>query len=65
MKPSNSTVASVGIGVPLATIISWSVHTFVGVEVPGEVQAALGAALSAAIGYFFSGGQQSDIISGG
>jgi hypothetical protein len=61
VKPSNSTVASVGIGVPAATIISWSVHTFLGVEVPGEVQAALGAFLSAIVGYFFSGGRADDV----
>lgn len=61
MKPSSSTVASVGIGVPVATIISWAVNTFAGVEVPGEVQAAFGAVVSAAIGYFFSGGRADDI----
>ncbi len=60
MKPSTSTVASVGIGVPVATIISWGVNTFAGVEVPGEVQAAFGAVVSAIIGYFFAGGQAAD-----
>lgn len=59
MKPSSSTVASVGIGIPVATILSWAVNAFAGVEVPGEVQAALGALVSAVVGYFFHGGQAS------
>ena len=61
MRPSTSTVASVGIGVPVATILSWAVNTFAGVEVPGEVQAAFGAVVSAVIGYFFSGGKSEDV----
>lgn len=59
MKPSTSTVASVGIGVPLATITAWIVGQF-GVDMPGEVQAAFGAVVSAAIGYFFVGGKAAD-----
>lgn len=57
MKPSNSTIASLGIGVPLATIASWALNTFAGVQVPGPVEAALGAVLGGVIGYFFAGGQ--------
>jgi hypothetical protein len=60
MKPSTSTVASVGIGVPLATILSWIVSTFAGVEVPGPVEAALGAVIGAVVGYFFMGGKAAD-----
>lgn len=59
MKPSASTVASVGIGVPVATIIAWIIGQF-GIDMPGEVQAAVGAVLSAAVGYFFTGGQAAD-----
>lgn len=59
MKPSNSTLAGLGIGVPLATIIAWILN-LQGVEMPGEVQAALGAVISACIGYFFSGGKAGD-----
>lgn len=59
MKPSTSTVASVGIGVPVATIIAWIIGQF-GVEMPGEVQAAVGAVLSAVVGYFFTGGKAAD-----
>lgn len=59
MKPSTSTVASVGIGVPLATIIAWIIGQF-GIDMTGEVQAALGAVLSAAVGYFFTGGKAVD-----
>jgi hypothetical protein len=60
MKPSTSTVASVGIGVPVATILSWIVSTFAGVEVPGPVEAALGVVIGAIVGYFFLGGKASD-----
>lgn len=57
MKPSASTVASVGIGIPVATILSWAFGTFAGVDVPGPVEAAFGAVISAAVGYFFIGGK--------
>lgn len=59
MKPSSSTFASVGIGVPVATILAWIFVQF-GIDVPGEVQAAIGAIVSAAIGYFFVGGRRAD-----
>lgn len=59
MKPSNSTIASVGIGVPLATILAWIASQF-GIDMPGEVQAAVGAVVSAAIGYLFIGGKAVD-----
>lgn len=59
MKPSNSTVASVGIGVPLATIISW-VMSLNGIEVPGTVEAAFGVVIGALVGYFFIGGKAID-----
>ena len=55
--PSNSTIASVGIGIPLATIISWIV-SLTGAVMPGPVEAALGAVISAAVGYFFLGGKK-------
>lgn len=60
MKPSVSTIASVGIGVPVATVASWVVSQFAGVDVPGPVEAAFGAIISALIGYFFPGGQAAD-----
>jgi hypothetical protein len=60
MKPSVSTVASASLGAPLAVIISWSLTTFAHVQVPGSVEAACGALLSAAIGYFFNGGKAID-----
>jgi hypothetical protein len=56
MRPSNSTFASVGIGVPAATVISWTVSLF-GVVMPGPVEAAIGAIISSVIGYFFLGGK--------
>ena len=60
--PSSSTVASVGLGIPVATILAWVMATFAGVEVPGEVQAAVGALVSAAVGYFFTGGRRDDTV---
>ncbi len=60
MKPSQSTVASVGIGVPAATVLAWAIQQFGGVEVPGPVESAMGAIVGALIGYFFLGGQAAD-----
>lgn len=60
MKPSTSTVASVGIGVPAATILAWALTEFAGVSVPGGVEAAFGAVIGAAVGYFFAGGKAAD-----
>lgn len=60
MKPSNSTIASAALGIPVATVLSWLLNQFAAVEVPGEVQAAIGAIVSAAIGYFFIGGKSVD-----
>lgn len=59
-QPSNSTFASVGIGVPVAIVVAWASREFLKVDMPGEVQAALGAIISASIGYFFSGGRRAD-----
>ena len=55
--PSSSTIASVGIGIPVATIISWVLNQCCQMEMPGEVQAATGALTSAIVGYFFAGGK--------
>lgn len=60
MAPSSSTLASVGIGIPVAVIVVWLLNTYSGVAVPGEVQSAFGAVISAFVGYFFKGGQASD-----
>jgi uncharacterized membrane protein YfbV (UPF0208 family) len=59
MKPSNSTIAGVGIGVPLAIIVAWIMGLY-GIEMPPEVQTALGAILSPIAGYFFVGGKKVD-----
>lgn len=61
MKPSASTIASVGIGVPCATILSWVISQITGNPMPGPVEAALGAVISAVIGYIFPGGQSQDL----
>lgn len=60
MRPSNSTYASVGIGVPVASVISWVVSLF-GVSMPGPVEASTGVIVSAVIGYFFLGGKAEDV----
>ena len=59
--PSRSTFASVGIGVPVATIIAWTLERFTATPMPGEVQAAVGALVSALVGYFFVGGRRRDV----
>jgi len=38
-------------------LLSWLLTSFSGVDVPGEVQAAMGAIASAIVGYFFMGGR--------
>ena len=58
--PSSSTVASVGIGIPVATVVAWFLTVCCAVPVPGEVQAAVGALVSALVGYFFTGGRRAD-----
>jgi hypothetical protein len=63
MKPSPSTYASIGIGVPMATIAAWFLETCCSVAMPGEVQAAIGAVISALVGYFFTGGKDEDVAS--
>jgi len=60
--PSSSTVASVGIGIPVATVAAWLVDQCCNISVPGEVQAAFGALISAGIGYLFLGGKRVDTM---
>lgn len=50
MKPSANTLASVGIGAPLAVVVAWMLK-YNGIEVPTEVEVAFGAIFSAGIGY--------------
>lgn len=59
-KPSNSTFAGLLIGVPIATVLAWTLHQWMNVDVPGEVQSAFGAIVSTVVGYFFSGGRNAD-----
>ena len=56
-KPSTSTVAGALGGGALATILLWVAGTYFGINPPPEVSAAFGVILSAAVGYFFSGGR--------
>lgn len=62
MTPSVSTVASVGLGIPIATILSWLLDVTVHLQMPGPVEAACGVVIGAVVGYFFKGGQASDTI---
>lgn len=57
LTPSVSTVASVGIGIPVATILSWICDVGLHIQMPGPVEAAFGAVISAVIGYLFKGGK--------
>lgn len=64
-KPSASTVASAGIGIPVSIILVWITNLVLranGLEdVPVEVATAGGAVCSFVIGYFFEGGKSDDI----
>lgn len=59
--PSPSTLVGAGIGTPLAVVIVWTVETYTHTTVPGMVAAALGALLSALVGYFPRGGNSSTV----
>lgn len=59
MKPSESTVASIAIGAPVATLIVWFI-TLAGVDVPDHIEPAIGAVISAIVGFFFWGGRSAD-----
>lgn len=43
------------IGVPLAVVVSWLISLY-GLEVPGEVQAAMGALIATASAYLLPNG---------
>lgn len=60
--PSGSTIASATLGPALAVIAFWIFELRTGIKVPGEVQIAGGALISAAVGYVFRGGQHRDVI---
>lgn len=60
MKPSNATYAGLGIGLPVAIVVSWAMKEFAGVTVPGEVQTAFGCIVSSVVAYFFKGGRSVD-----
>jgi hypothetical protein len=59
MKPSTSTVASVGLGIPIATMVKWILSLF-GVEMPEDVTLQAGVLFGAIVGYFFQGGKAAD-----
>ena len=60
--PSPSTLVGAGLGTPLAVVVVWSIETFAHVTVPGMVAAAFGALLSALVGYFPRGGNNSSMV---
>lgn len=61
MNPSNSTIASVTLGAPIAILVCWLVKAITGVEMPVEVGAALGGLISALAGYFPQGGKSAHL----
>ena len=60
--PSPSTLVGAGLGTPLAVIVVWGVESFAHVTVPGMVAAAIGALLSALVGYFPRGGNAGNTV---
>lgn len=64
LKPSVSTVASAGLGIPLGIILVYVVDQVLkaaGLEMlPSEVASALGSVVSILSGYFFVGGRAQD-----
>lgn len=58
--PSSSTFASATLGTALAVVTVWIIEAATGVQVPGEVGAALGTIGGALVGYFFPGGTRAD-----
>lgn len=57
MTPSNSTLASAGLGLPAAIVIAWLAGQFQ-LDMGAEVQTALGVIISTLVGYFFEGGKR-------
>lgn len=62
IKPSSSTVASAGIGVPAGIVVVWMIGEFTGAEMPVEVAAAVGSIVSFLVGYLFHGGRSDDTV---
>lgn len=60
MRPSVATVAAVGIGAPVAGILSWLVDVIFGLTMPDHVEASFGVVIGALVGYFFRGGKAED-----
>lgn len=60
LLPSVSTVVSGAAGVPAVIVIAWLVAEVFKIHMPAEVQMALGAVISTAIGYFAKGGRAID-----
>jgi hypothetical protein len=56
MNPSNSTIASAGIGIPVSVIGAWILKEFYNIEMPGEVTAAIAGLITVISGLFFKGG---------
>jgi hypothetical protein len=61
MKPSSSTVASLGLGGAITILIVWALDEFAGVKMPDYVSAAVGVIVSSLVGYVFPGGRADDI----
>jgi hypothetical protein len=62
LKPSTSTVASAGLGVPLGILVVYGLETFAHLVMPDHVQIAIGSVVTILAGYFFSGGRSNDTV---
>ena len=60
LTPSTSTVVSGSLGLAVALIVSWVLDVILKVQMPAEVQTALGVVISTSIGYFATGGKAID-----
>ena len=49
-------MASIGIGIPAVTLLAWILKECCMIEMPGEVQAAVGIIIGAIVGLPFAGG---------
>lgn len=61
MKPSTSTVASLGFGGAITVVTVWALDAFAHVQMPDYVAGAFGVIVSSIVGYFFPGGRSDDV----
>jgi peptidoglycan/LPS O-acetylase OafA/YrhL len=62
VKPSTSTVASAGAGIPAGVVAVYILETYLTGPLPDEVKMSVAALVAIAVGYFFSGGRSNDTV---